>query len=365
MSSNNISTDFDNLDGGNGLSAAGKVDLSLLKEAPRYGINLDSLEDTAAPRPETELPRQEKNKTKERYFWQDLDVNLNDIVNLVMNSSERPIIMVSDDKAVYFNFTAMQMLDIKNMRSVAGEPFLSFVDKEDWNVLTSNIGEMLTAAKKQRIRLRSKKGKVIPVEFQAIYLPDSKHFSFILVGSHQNKGNKPFFNNLYDDMTGLPNFFLFEDRVQMAVNNENYKDARLPKDLIAVAAVNIENIEVFRKLHLEDFVIKKLANTLVLSLKKNYTVARGLKYQFWILMPDIMNNFDLDLELKKLMALFKEGVSDNFTTHDLVVSVGASVFPNPARSAKNLIEQAISALKEAQETEALQAGTSKLILHSR
>ena len=134
------------------------------------------------------------------------------------------------------------------------------------------------------------------------------------------------------------------------VNNENYKDSRLPKDLIVVASVSIDNIEMFRKLHLEEFALKKIANTLVLSLRKNYTVAKGLKYHFWILMPDIANNYDLDTELKKLMAVFKEGVSDNFTTHELSVSVGVSVFPAPARSAKKLIEQAIDAVKEAQNT---------------
>ena len=347
----NISIDIENPDGDGVLSSVTGVDLSLLKDAKRYSIDLNNLEDVESSPSFSELPKQQKKKTKERYFWQGLDVNLNDIVNLVMNSSERPIIMVSDDKAVYFNFTAMQMLDIKDLRSSLNEPFLTFVDKQDWNLLTASIGEMLTAAKKQQIRLRSLKGKISSVEFQAIYLPDTKHFSFILVGNHQNKSNKPFFNNLYDDLTGLPNFFLFEDRVQMAVNNENYKDSRLPRDLIAVVGVNVDNIESFRKLHLEEFVIKKLANTLVLSLKKNYTVARGLKYHFWILMPDIMSGYDFDMEIKKLMALLKEGVSDNFTTHDLTVSVGASIFPNPARSAKKLIEQAIEALKQSQEQE--------------
>ena len=345
-----ITTNVEDLDGAEGLSAAANVDLSLLKQAADYNVDLDSLESPINQNVQVEIPQQQQARVKEHFFWQDMDVNLSDIVNLVMNTSERPIIMVSDDKAVYFNYTAMQMLDIKNMRAVIDEPFLSFVDKEDWNVLTSNIGEMLTAAKKQPIKLRSLKGKVVPVEFQAIYLPDSKRFSFILVGGHANKASKPFFNNLYDDLTGLPNFFLFEDRVQMAVNNENYKDSRLPKDLIVVASVSIDNIEMFRKLHLEEFALKKIANTLVLSLRKNYTVAKGLKYQFWILMPDIANNYDLDTELKKLMAVFKEGVSDNFTTHELSVSVGVSVFPAPARSAKKLIEQAIDAVKEAQNT---------------
>ena len=329
-----------------------KNDLAILQDAERLGIDLDALEKVYDNEKKAEYT--EKNasvQNDEHKFWYDLDVGLKDVVDLLMNDSDRPIIMVSDDRPVYFNYEASQILEISDVKSAYEDPFLSFVAKEDWAVLTSNIGEMLTGGKKQKIKLRSAKGKLIYVDFHAIYLPDSKHFTFILVGEHQEKSNKPFFNNLYDELTGLPNFFLFEDRVQMAVNNENYKDARLPKSLIAVAGITIDNIEVFRRLRLEGFVLNKIANTLVLSLKKNYTVARGLKYPFWILMPDIANQDDLEIELKKIMSIFNEGVSDNFTTHDLVVSVGASVFPNPARSAKKLIEQSISALKEAQSQE--------------
>ncbi|MBR2034089.1 MAG: diguanylate cyclase [Alphaproteobacteria bacterium] len=335
-------------------------DLAILQDADRLGIDLDALENFHNNEKKVEYTEKNNTTQNDEYkFWYDLDVGLKDVVDLLMNDSAHPIIMVSDDKPVYFNYVASQMLEISDVKSACGDPFLSFVAKEDWGVLTSNIGEMLTGGKKQKIKLKSAKGKLIYVDFHAIYLPDSKRFTFILVGDHQEKSNKPFFNNLYDDLTGLPNFFLFEDRVQMAVNNENYKDARLPKDLIAVVGVNIDNIELFRRLRLEDFVLKKIANTLVLSLKKNYTVARGLKYPFWILMPDIANPHDLDLELKKIMSILKEGVSDNFTTHDLVVSVGVSVFPNPARSAKKLIEQSISAIKEAQDQE----NTSLIMFH--
>ena len=67
-------------------------------------------------------------------------------------------------------------------------------------------------------------------------------------------------------------------------------------------------------------------------------------------MPDILNLHDLDVEMEKLLSIFREGVTDYFTTHEVIVSIGASVFPKPARSAKKLVEQAIAALKEAQKT---------------
>ena len=43
-----------------------------------------------------------------------------------------------------------------------------------------------------------------------------------------------------------------------------------------------------------------------------------------------------------------EGVSDNFTRHDLQFSMGVSYFPQNARSSKKLMEQAIKALEDNQ-----------------
>ena len=103
--SENVSIDVENLEGNGFSSSVATPSLSLLNDAKRYAISLDDLENPDAPLPQLEMPKQQKKVKKEKYFWQDLDVNLNDIVNLVMNTSERPIIMVCDDKAIYFNFT--------------------------------------------------------------------------------------------------------------------------------------------------------------------------------------------------------------------------------------------------------------------
>lgn len=49
----------------------------------------------------------------------------------------------------------------------------------------------------------------------------------------------------------------------------------------------------------------------MLSLRKTYTVASGLKYQFWILLPDVMDEESLKLELQKIQKIFEEPVADN------------------------------------------------------
>lgn len=333
------------LDGKN-LPSAGAVDLSVLKSADKYNVDLKSLEKFSTDK----LSEQKVFKKKQPDGWRKLDVSLSDMVNMVLATSERPTFLIRDDKLVYLNPAAMSLLEIGPDKDVVGNNFLNLVAKESWNLLAENIGEMLTNAKSLKIKLKTMSGKLIPMTFQAIYLSEIEHFSFILLGEHTKKVVKPTFNNLYDDLTGLPNFFLFEDRVQVAVSLENAKENLRDKNMIAVAVVSIDNIEAFRKMHIEDVIIKKAANNLVQNLPKSTTVSVGLKYNFWILLPGLRNKADVNHEIRRISEVLNDGVSDNFTRHELLFSIGVSVFPHPGHSAKKLIEQAITAIKTAQNT---------------
>ena len=330
---------------GAGLTSAQNADIQVLQNAAQYNIDLDTLESVGK-----KSSRRKPAAKKAAEDWRKLDVNLSDIINLIISTSERPTFMVRDDKLVYLNPAAMQLLDISVDKDVIGNNFLNLVIKEDWNPLAENIGEMLTNGKTMRIRLKAATGKIIPLQFQAIYLSEIEHFSFILLGEHIRKAVKPTFNNLYDDLTGLPNFFLFEDRVQVAVALENAKDNVRDQNIIAVLAISLDNIEAFRKMHIEELVIKKTANNLVLNLKKNVTVALGLKYNFWIMLPGLKNMAEVNHEVRRITEILNDGVSDNFTRHELLFSIGVSTFPRPGHSAKKVIEQAIAAIKTAQAT---------------
>ena len=57
---------------------------------------------------------------------------------------------------------------------------------------------------------------------------------------------------------------------------------------------------------------------------------------------------NLDVEIKRIKAAFDEPVADNFTEHHLDASIGVSIFPEPATSAKKLIEQVILSIQKAQ-----------------
>lgn len=358
MSDNNQNLVFDTdtiafLEGVGDKNLKHNVDLGILSAAKNFNVDLDSLENlNETPKLKTikqtlKSDKQEMTDFVVQDFIEDADVHLKDIINKVFKNSERSFVIVRDDKIEYANKTFLKILGVAGEDDVLKKNFLKFVVKEDWNLLAENIGEMLTNDKSLMVRLKLPDNKVQRMNFDAVYLPDNQHFTFILVGSRIiTKIN--LVSGLYDDLTGLPNFYLLEDRVQMAVNAENYKDIRQKKNMIALIGVSVDNLKSFKSLGIDDFILRKIAERLVLSLKKTFTVATGLKYQFWILIPNVDNLENLDVEIKRVKAALDEPVADNFAEHRLETSVGVSIFPDPAASAKKLIEQAILAIQKAQ-----------------
>ena len=332
------------LDGDNNNYNVVPTDLDVLKDASKYNVDLENMEKSLSV--QTTASKSEK---KHQETWRNLDISLSDVVNVIISSSERPVFLVRDDKLFYINQAALKLIEVETERDVIGKKFLNLVSPEDWNMLAENIGEMLTANRHQLIHIKSADGKIRAMTFQAIYLSEIEHFSFLLIGEHVKIERKQEFNNLYDDLTGLPNFFLFEDRVQVAIASNAAQENAKYQNIVGVAVVNIDNIETFRRMHIEELIIKKTANNLVLNLDKNVTVARGLKYNFWIMWPQLRNRAEINHEIRKVCEILNDGVSDNFTRHELIYSLGVSAFPQPAHSAKKAIEQAISAVKKAQE----------------
>lgn len=278
--------------------------------------------------------------------WSGLSLSMADAVVKVFEASDRPFIIVRDDMVAYANKTMLGILELQSDRDILGMKFLSFVAKEDWNLLAENIGLMLTEEKSVEVRLKTGREKIYKINLQAMYLDDDVHFTFVLVGDRKLKYNPN--AGLYDAVTGLPNFYLFEDRVHIAVKNENYKDVRQRREMIAVVGISIDNFDELQKINMGDFVLKKLASKLAFRLKKSYTIARGLKYQFWLLLTDLTNEGNLEVELEKIKAIFDEPVINNDEEYSILSSVGSCVYPQQTQSAKKMIELTIEEIKIAQ-----------------
>lgn len=324
------------------------VDLSALESLDDNGVSAANLDVAAidGSLPPMSSVRKENATEKLKEKWSGLSLSMSDAVVKVFEASDRPFIIVRDDMVAYANKTMLGILELQSDRDILGMKFLSFVAKEDWNLLAESIGLMLTEEKSVEVRLKTGRDKIYKINLQAMYLDDDMHFTFVLVGDRKLKYNPN--AGLYDAVTGLPNFYLFEDRVHIAVKNENYKDVRQRREMIAVVGVSIDNFDELQKVNMGDFVLKKLASKLAFRLKKSYTIARGLKYQFWLLLTDLTNEGNLEVEIEKIKAIFDEPVINNDEEYTILSSVGWCVYPQQTQSAKKMIELTIEEIKVAQ-----------------
>ena len=213
--------------------------LNLLKGLETISENDDLPEILAIPQAEnrTEELSADEDLKPEEDFMENAEVRLRDLIDKFWADSVRPVIIICDDKVKYVNQVVRDMLNVSD-DAIVGHNFLDFVKRDDWNLLAENIGVMLTDAKKVSIHLQTSDNQVMEVVLEAMYIPDDNHFAFVLIGNQMRKETEPHqmgganMVSLYDQVTGLPSFYLFEDRVRVAVNQEAYKDVPAQKNMM-------------------------------------------------------------------------------------------------------------------------------------
>lgn len=276
----------------------------------------------------------------------DMDIPIPDAAKGIFDRSERPTLIVCDDNIEYANRAFLKLLGFSDYTKVMNEKFLKFVSQDDWNFIAENIGDVLTGNGVIELRMLNANYKVIKVSFDTVYLEDRQHFCFILLGRPIEV--KVSTNAvLYDERIGLPKFYLYEYRVQNAIDYENYKNPSLKRNKVAVCGIALKNYTALKNDGQIEFVMQRMAEKLLLSLSKLYTVAVGTKYQFWLLLPDMQSDVELQQELKNIQNLLNTPVSNTNVRYEVSVAMGVSVYPDMAQSSKKLISQAEMALRQA------------------
>ena len=277
---------------------------------------------------------------------EDMEITIPDMARGIFDKLERPVIIVCDDNIEYVNAAFLKMLEITNPNKILNEKFLKFVSQDDWDFIAENIGDILTENGTLELRMLNADYKVIKMMFDTMYLEDKDHFCFMLMGRPVEV--KVSANAImYDDKIGLPRFSLFEDRVQNMIDYENYKSPALKRDKLVVCGVAIKNFTALKNDGQAEFIMQRLAEKLLLSLNKLYTIAVGGRYQFWLLLPDMQSDIEIEQEINNIQNLFNQPIIGKHIRHDISVAMGVSVYPDTAQSAKKMISQAELAIRQA------------------
>lgn len=148
--------------------------------------------------------------------------------------------------------------------------------------------------------------------------------------------------SLHDDLTGLPNRALLNDRIAVAIESAKRNQKRV--------GVMMLDLDHFKKIndtlghHVGDELLKVVAERLRKNLRKSDTAARMGGDEFIVVTPDMSDAKDCDLIAKTLVRAISEPIQIGMHELAITPSIGVSCFPDDGEEASTLIKYADAAM---------------------
>lgn len=143
---------------------------------------------------------------------------------------------------------------------------------------------------------------------------------------------------LHDELTGLPNRRLFQDRLSTAI--ERAKRLGVPTALLMVDLDNFKEVNDTLGHHTGDLLLQKIAALFLKRIRSSDTVARTGGDEFSVILEPPISRTDAMLVGRELLALLAQPFELHGHTVHAGASVGIALFPDDAQDIKSLCIQA-------------------------
>ncbi len=147
---------------------------------------------------------------------------------------------------------------------------------------------------------------------------------------------------LHDDLTGLPNRALFNDRLEHGLEQAKRHDW-----MLAVMFLDLDGFKSINDLYghdVGDNVLQITAQRLKNNMRADDTVSRHGGDEFLYLIMEVKNKKDITVIAKKIIGAIKEPCKIGAMNLVVNSSIGISVFPNNGKTADVLIKSADKAM---------------------
>lgn len=193
-----------------------------------------------------------------------------------------------------------------------------------------------------------KDGSTFPVQLMSDVVTTSEGSVFATITTCEDiterKQNEETIKQLafYDALTGLPNRFLFNDRLGQELAN-----ARRHKELLSVFFVDLDRFKVVNDSlghDTGDLLIREVSKRLKEIIREGDTACRLGGDEFLMLFPDISSVKDISAVAKKILDKLSEVFVLNDNEVYITASIGISIFPENGDSIEALAKNADAAM---------------------
>jgi len=146
----------------------------------------------------------------------------------------------------------------------------------------------------------------------------------------------------HDNLTGLPNRFLFFDRLDQAI-----KKSRRQKQRFALLFLDLDN---FKRINdsfghvIGDEVLQKVADHLAKTVRDSDTVARLAGDEFTIILDNVQSKTNVEAITRKMIKAVSQPIETQQAKIVITASVGISIFPDHGEDAETLLRKADMAM---------------------
>jgi diguanylate cyclase (GGDEF)-like protein len=143
---------------------------------------------------------------------------------------------------------------------------------------------------------------------------------------------------LHDELTGLPNRRLFQDRLTNALARARRNGEHAA--LLMVDLDQFKKVNDTRGHHVGDLLLKHVSAVFKSRIRRSDTVARTGGDEFCVILGEPTSRADAEDVASSLLHLLKEPMRLNDQTMKIGASIGIAVFPEDAQDAETIIIEA-------------------------
>jgi diguanylate cyclase (GGDEF)-like protein/PAS domain S-box-containing protein len=280
---------------------------------------------------------------------------------LLAGSSDTTIVVDAAGEIAFVSSSATRVLHLP-ADQLHGHPMVAFVQRQvhpdDTGHLTAKLQQLLTTAggeESVEFRLRRPDDSWRDIEGLGRNLLGDQAVRGVLLTLRDVSERKQLERALTrqaftDQLTGLPNRALLQDRTQQAL--------RMAGRQGLTAALLLLDLDRFKEVndtlghHHGDLLLQQVAERVHGSLRSSDTVARLGGDEFAVLLPQVAGVQEATVVADKLSAAIEAPFTVNGLTLDVDASIGVAVYPDHAGDANQLLQRADVAMYAAKATHA-------------
>jgi diguanylate cyclase (GGDEF)-like protein/PAS domain S-box-containing protein len=274
--------------------------------------------------------------------------------SLIENSSDGIVLMRHDGTISYAGPSTARIIGYAE-EELVGTHFTAILHEDDVPAFLAVESEILDDPQTpvaSEIRIRDGNGEWRWFESVCRNLLDDPAVGSIVINYRDITERKDVERQLEilayrDNLTGLPNRFLFNDRIETAL-----EQARRRAHALAILYLDLDRFKLVNDTlghAVGDRLLQSVASRLESSVRSGDTIARLAGDEFAILIPDIADTNHAGIVARKILDALNEPFMVDAYRLYAPASIGVSVYPYDGKDAASLLKNADSALYRAKE----------------